>query len=388
MRRYLILLNLVWLLVFVGLVGTGWLVDPYRIFHKPWFGQGYYVSDGQMRDVVAGIVNTEEFDSVILGSSMAANFSAKEASQIFQRPFVNISMDGSGIMERSMVLDYALKRRKIAEVIFSFDWLSLDKQSIANTPLAPYLYLYDENRANDLQIYTTNFKAQRYALCQSSFFSSNRLCRDRKKSLEDLVGWHSNEDDKKRFGGLDNWLDAGNNSRIREALQAVTTSIDAVEAGQAKPVDRAALARVKSERQQVFENTIMRIAAEHPDTRFYLFFPPYSRLRYALLQQSSPEDFEAYLEVLRFVIATTSRYPNVMVFGFETESFLDDIANYKDTSHYHQRYNSAMLGWMKAGEHQLTPSNIDVYIQEIRQRATNYQLKEIGRKISNYLSKP
>jgi hypothetical protein len=388
MRRYLILLNLVWLLVFVGLVGTGWLVDPYRIFHKPWFGQGYYVSDGQMRDVVAGIVNTEEFDSVILGSSMAANFSAKEASQIFQRPFVNISMDGSGIMERSMVLDYALKRRKIAEVIFSFDWLSLDKQSIANTPLAPYLYLYDENRANDLQIYTTNFKAQRYALCQSSFFSSNRLCRDRKKSLEDLVGWHSNEDDKKRFGGLDNWLDAGNNSRIREALQAVTTSIDAVEAGQVKPVDRAALARVKSERQQVFENTIMRIAAEHPDTRFYLFFPPYSRLRYALLQQSSPEDFEAYLEVLRFVIATTSRYPNVMVFGFESESFLDDIANYKDTSHYHQRYNSAMLGWMKAGEHQLTPSNIDVYIQEIRQRATNYQLKEIGRKISNYLSKP
>jgi hypothetical protein len=388
MRRYLILLNLVWLLAFAGLVGTGWLVDPYRIFHKPWFGQGYYVSDGQMRDAVAGIVNTEEFDSVILGSSMAANFSAKEAGQIFQRPFVNISMDGSGIMERSTVLDYALKRRKIAEVIFSFDWASLDQQSIANTPLAPYLYLYDENRLNDLQIYTTNFKAQRYALCQSSFFSGNRLCRDRKNNLEDLVGWHSSEDDKKRFGGLDNWLDAGNNSRIREALQAVTRSIDTVEAGQGKSVDRATLVRVKSERQQVFENTIMRIAAEYPDTRFYLFFPPYSRLRYALLQQSNPDEFESYLDVLRFVVAACSRYSNVTVFGFETEGFLDDIANYKDTSHYHQRYNSAMLAWMKAGEHQLTPSNLEAYIQEISQRAANYQLKEIGRKIGNYLSKP
>lgn len=388
MRRYLILLNLVWLLAFTGLVGSGWLIDPYRIFHKPWFGQGYYVSDGQMRDAVAGIVNTEEFDSVILGSSMAANFSAKEASQIFQRPFVNISMDGSGIMERSRVLDYALQRRKITEVIFSFDWASLDKRSIANTPLAPYLYLYDENQANDLQIYTTNFKAQRYALCQSSFFSNSRLCKDRKKSLEDLVGWHSNEDDRKRFGGLDNWLDPGNNSRIREALQAVTTSIDAIEAGQVKPVDRAALARVKSQRQQVFENTIMRIAAEHPDTRFYLFFPPYSRLRYALLQQSTPEEFESYLDVLRFVVEACSRYPNVTVFGFETENFLDDIANYKDTSHYHQRYNSAMLVWMKAEKHQLTPSNVDAYIQEISERAANYQLKDIGRKISNYLSKP
>jgi hypothetical protein len=388
MRRYLILLNLVWLLAFAGLVGSGWLIDPYRIFHKPWFGQGYYVSDGQMRDAVAGIINTEKFDSVILGSSMAANFSAKEASQIFQRPFVNISMDGSGIMERSRVLDYALQRRKITEVIFSFDWVSLDKQSITNTPLAPYLYLYDKNRTNDLQIYTTNFKAQRYALCQSSFFSNSRLCKDRKKSLEDLVGWHSNEDDRKRFGGLDNWLDSSNSSRIREALHAVTTSIDAIEAGQVKPVDRAARARIKSQRQQVFENSIMQIAAEHPDTRFYLFFPPYSRLRYALLQQSTPEEFESYLDVLRFVVEVCSRYPNVTVFGFETEDFLDDIANYKDTSHYHQRYNSAMLVWMKAGKHQLTPSNVDAYIQEISERAANCQLKDIGRKISNYLSKP
>jgi hypothetical protein len=74
------------------------------------------------------------------------------------------------------------------------------------------------------------------------------------------------------------------------------------------------------------------------------------------------------------------------VFGFETEDFLDDIANYKDTSHYHQRINSEILNWMKNGEHELTSENLEPYIQEITRRAANYPLKQIGAQIGAYLT--
>jgi hypothetical protein len=83
---------------------------------------------------------------------------------------------------------------------------------------------------------------------------------------------------------------------------------------------------------------------------------------------------------------TSEKHPNVKIFGFEAEDFLDDIANYKDTSHYHQRINSEILRWMKNGEHELTSSNLEPYIQEITERAANYPLREIGSQIDAYLA--
>jgi len=87
----------------------------------------------------------------------------------------------------------------------------------------------------------------------------------------------------------------------------------------------------------------LRIVEQYAQTRFYLFFPPYSRLNYAILKQSDPQRFEEYLGILRMVIHDAEKYSNVKVFGFETEDFLDDIANCKDTTHYHQRINSEIL---------------------------------------------
>ena len=120
---------------------------------------------------------------------------------------------------------------------------------------------------------------------------------------------------------------------------------------------------------------------------FTCFFPPYARLRYAIMKQSNPQEFEIYLETLRFVVQESSKYNNIKIFGFENEQFLDDIANYKDTSHYHQRYNSQMLQWMKNEDHLLTPSNIEAYIKDISIRAGKYPLKEIGAQINDYLKR-
>lgn len=166
MRRYLLILTLGWMLPLAVIVGVNWVVDPYRIFHKPWVGNDYYTSGMTMRETAAGIINTEEFDSIILGSSMASNFSPDEASQLFGDRFVNITMNGSGIPERSLVLNYALRRKKLSEVIFSFDWGSLRKV-VSESPIAPYIFLYDENRANDLMIYASNLKPIRYAFCRN-----------------------------------------------------------------------------------------------------------------------------------------------------------------------------------------------------------------------------
>ncbi len=386
MRRYLLILTLAWMLPLAIIVAINWTVDPYRIFHKPWIGNNYYTSDRSMRDTAAGIINTEEFDSIILGSSMAANFSPRDASQLFGDRFVNISMDGSSIPERSLALTYALHRKKLSEIILSFDWNSL-RTVASGAPIAPYTFLYDDNRGNDIMIYAISWKAIRYAFCRSHLADRIKLCPNLKSDLENLVEWHSNREHSRRFGGLSKWLEAKNDAQIRDALKPIGDSIRRIESGQVVPVDLARTKKETARDGRVFQDDVLKLADQYPQTHFYLFFPPYSRLNFAILQQSNPQRFEEYLEILRLVVNKSASYPNIHVFGFENENFLDDIANYKDTSHYHQRYNSLMLHWMKNGEHELTPSNIEPYIRIITRRAADYPLMDIGAQIDAYLSK-
>lgn len=385
MRRYLSIMTLGWMLPLVVFVGINWLVDPYRIFHKPWVRDTYYTNDSGMRIEAAGIINTEHFDSIILGTSMAENFSAQEANRIFGSDFVNISLSGSSISERSLVLNHALRKHKLTHVVYSLDWFAFDQNSITGSPIEPYTYLYDQNPLNDLLIYASNLKVFRYALCRNVLLSSDLLCPGRKDNLETLVEWHSNWEHSKRFGGLNKWLEAKNNAQIQGALNEIAKSIKTLDDGKVTAVDSKKLVAATIVHAKTFDEHLQKSIFNYPNTQFYLFFPPYSRLNYAVLKQSNPQRFEEYLEILRLVVAECARLPNVKVFGFETEEFLDDIANYKDTSHYHQRFNSAMLHWMKDGEHQLTPENIEPYIRTISERAATYPLREIGAQINSYL---
>lgn len=387
MHRYLLILALGWMPLLAAFVGMNWLIDPYRVFHEPWVRENYYPMDGGMRQAASGIINTEAFDSIILGTSMAENFSGNEATEIFQHRFVNISLSGSTLAERTVVLRYALNKRPIHEVIFSLEYpWAFGTGSIRGTPIEPYAYLYDDSRVNDLQVYASNLRPIRYAFCRNLVIVSDALCPNIKNDLENLVEWHSNWEHSRRFGGLNKWLEAKNDGQIKGALKSIADSVHTIESGNVKAVDPALVDRTVANDRKVFAETLLKSAAQYPQTRFYLFFPPYSRLNYAILKQSDPQRFEEYLGILRAVIRDAEKYPNVKVFGFETENFLDEIANYKDTSHYHQRINSEILHWMKNGEHQLTSVNLEPYIQEITRRAANYPLKQIGAQIGAYLT--
>jgi len=154
--------------------------------------------------------------------------------------------------------------------------------------------------------------------------------------------------------------------------------------GRIMDVDREEVARIISKYKMVFQNYILHYASRYPDVKFLLYFPPYSRLYYALRKQSNPQAFEIYIETIKFVVHECERYGNVKVFGFETEPFLNEISNYCDLTHYHQKYNSAMLQWMKNDQHELTISNLDEYLKKIRTLATDCSIEEICKQIIAY----
>lgn len=376
-RQYMWLVLFLVFTPFIGSMVALLIVDPLSLFHKPWVRDEYYIGD--LRIQAAGIINNTPFDSMILGSSMAANFSIREASNVWDATFVNLSAQGFWFSGRSLILSYSLKQKTLENVIISLDGYANFGQDNPKFPITKYEYLYNDNPFDDIRIYTES-RYRKYIYCRSSMVPVSLRC-ESVKDLEHIAEWPFMEEELQRFGGIGNWLGGGNVSQVRNALLKITQNIEKIKLGVFGEIDQEELRERKKDDRKYFDEYIFRYIQENPNTKFYLFFPPYSRLRAAILKQSRAVDFELYLEQVRYAVAKLEGTPNGLVFGFDDLDFLDDLGNYKDTGHYHPRYNSKILTWMYQRQHQLTKKNVASYLQTISQRANRYNLFPIGEKI-------
>ncbi|EGO0810583.1 hypothetical protein ITK70_001555, partial [Campylobacter lari] len=88
-----------------------YVYDPLQLYHEPWFRDKTYHND--MRIQAKGIIDHNDFDSVILGTSMLENTSVKEASYKLGGRFVNLSMAASTFSERFIILRYLIENKNI-----------------------------------------------------------------------------------------------------------------------------------------------------------------------------------------------------------------------------------------------------------------------------------
>lgn len=107
-----------------------------------------------MRTQAAGIINNYDFDSVILGSSMLENTSVKEAGEKLGGKFFNISIAGSDLKDKEILLSYLLDKKDIKKIIFLLDYDNRINFLHKYEPNRDsYEFLYDKNSINDIKAY-------------------------------------------------------------------------------------------------------------------------------------------------------------------------------------------------------------------------------------------
>lgn len=362
-KKFCIISLMIPLLVGLFLVFILYLYDPFLLYHKPYFREETYSSDIRMQ--AKGIIKHYNFDSYILGTSMLGNTSAKEAKEKLGGEWVNISLAGSSLSERALVLNYALRKKPVKSVILSLDAIVGVSESESY-----FAFLYDDNELNDLKIYFNG----RFIKCALSL-SDRGGCKTTIKDTEYLASFGRDEQTNKRLGGIQNWfIDYKKVGQLLDLADVIRTN------------DFAKLQRTNakdiSNDKKYLDKFLLTFVRDYPQTNFYFIVPPYSRLNYNVYRlrkksMTNSESFYTWGAVLTWLIGELESYPNVKIYGFDTLDYADNIANYSDLIHYNIDMNSMQLDAIRDNTHRLTSENIEEYLKTMELKIQEYDVEPL-----------
>lgn len=362
-------------LAILAIVALLYIYDPFWLFHKPIFRATTYHSD--MRIQAKGIIDSADFDSVILGTSMLENTSAKEAGQKLGGKWVNLSLEGSDFSERKILLDYTLKRKNIKQVIFSIDNFALingDRENFTSQQIDSRLYAEG--------IFLQKFKRylnKKFIKCALRW-SKKTECVGDKNDLE-TIGQTTYRSKRKYFGGMLNWTEWNKEQATKQYSKYVKNDFHP-KSDETK--------RLNFDEQKIYlQEGILQVIKENPQIEFYLIFPPYPRFFYALFPfhqmyhkgRNGKEIFAEVRQILPYLTQEVANLENANIYGFDGLEYADNIANYCDYSHYYLDMNSMQLDAIANGTHILTPQNIDSYLDTMESKIKSYDISPIIKQI-------
>lgn len=118
------------------------------------------------------------------------------------------------------------------------------------------------------------------------------------------------------------------------------------------------------------------LADEHPETTFYLFFPPYSICYWDVLDNNGEVDWR--IDAEEAAIEELLKHPNIRLYSFCSNfDLVCNLDNYKDAGHYGEWVNSWMLEWMQDDRYLLTKQNYREYLDTIRDFYGSYDYSSL-----------
>lgn len=336
------------LLAFLLIVGGVTLfADPFFHFHAPWNSQNYSLYNQRYQN--DGITRHFDYDAIITGSSMTENFKTTEMDALFGTTSIKIPFSGATYKELNDVLAKAIERNpQITTIVRGLDleFIMNEKDAMAHKDYPQYLY--DDNLFNDT----------------SYLFNKDILLGDTYPALVQMI--------KKKptttFDEYSNW-----NNKYPYGIERIKSIYN--RAPKSPETIPFSAEDEKNVRENIAQN-VTALADANPQIDFYYFLTPYSVVYWDRWNQRG--ELERNLQAQQLAVELILEHENIHLFSFlddfQTVSNLD---NYRDTMHYSEDINSAMLCAMKNGEHQLTKENCQGYFDEVYAFYTMYPYDDI-----------
>lgn len=291
-------------------------IDPFQVYRR---ATHYMPPIDNTTQVYAnaGIVRNYEYDSAIVGTSVTENFRPSQMDDLLGGRFIKLCTSAGTAYNHALLMNLAFDTREMKRIVYGLDVYSLIG-ALDKTGSKVPLYLYDKNPFNDVQ----------YWLNRSVLASFLPRC---------LRAWGQTQDDSLRdsmycWAGRDEYGEAA----LYNALFDAPTIIN--------PADKYTDAAKAN-----LETHLIAFIEAHPETQFDIFFPPYSAAEWSTML--SRGNLEAMLTLRGLCYDMLSIYDNVTLYDFSVrENWVLDLSNYKDTLHYGQWINDAIIEEIAAGK--------------------------------------
>ena len=324
------------ILLFMLIIGTlVILIDPFFHYHKPWFGLKAVLTDKEYQCI--GTLRTFDYDSLIVGSSVAENNYNGWFNEGFDCNTVKAIRSYGATADLCYLLDAAYEDHDLKYIFYS-----MDTSSLAADPIPTYeltgcpMYLYDKNYFNDVEyLYNKGVLFEKIP-----YMIANTIIGDYDEN--DSYNWAQ-------------WKEF--NQDMALGLYIRTAEI--------------APMKEKDYYQDVLQANIGLITKQvesHPETQFKIFFPAYSMLFWDNLYRTG--DLEAYIYNMEQTIGRLLSYDNVEIFYFQDErDIITNLENYMDTLHFSPKINQYMAEQIIAGANKLTPDDYEQRLSDMEDLA-------------------
>ena len=331
----------------VILLGIIIIVDPYFHYHKPISGISYILNNERYQN--KGILRYFDYDTIITGNSQNQNLKTSEVDKLFGVKSIKTTYMGAYLPEITAGLKQSYDsghEPKIIMMSLAHYQFNAEKDYWGHEDFDYPYYMYDDNVFNDWK-YLFNL-----VILNEAFRSMVNTVRGIPMTSFDE---YSNLDKEAVFGKT-----TVLNLYRRSKLHSENIF---------KDKDKIII------KENILEN-IISLAKEKKNTKFYLYFTPYSVLYWDDLIRRG--DLDRTLKTLKIVIKDLLEVDNIRLYYFSNNTEITtNFDNYKDTVHYGEWVNSYIIKAISKGENLLTKDNYMDYLNKTREIYTNYDYKSL-----------
>ncbi len=306
--------------------GAVFVADPYYQYHEPWGGQPVRLVNGRYQN--AGVARSFKYDTILMGTSIAANFSADQFDRLFDAKTAKLIVLDGYFSDFKASLDIAFGTHSVKRVIWGIDSNILARGEEGRSTNLPD-YLYNDSRLDDIK----------YLLNKDMFFGD----------LAEVV-YMAVSGEK---GGMDTaytW-EPGMGWSKTAALRGYP---------------RPAPAKTETERDAYFADAESNLAVilgyvdAHPETEFTLFLCPYSMLFWDKMTRLRQVD--AVLDMQRHILPELCGRSNVRLYYFmDSYDIIGNLENYADSVHFSPEINALLAERMATDK----PETADALLERI-----------------------
>ena len=345
-------------------VALNFAVDPLQLFRPARLFAAMYSQDTRVQD--AGLIRSQDFDTVFMGTSLAIHFRQSEIDKELGTRSLKLAMTGSTSREQSFVLAAALARHPKRVIWEMDDWIFVDSDEIDKDIWLP-ADLYRRN-ARGIASYLFSGAMTRESLW--ILLRSIPPLRPIVARLTNGVMFSFSLPDVDDIYALRPDFDVAGTYNAAKAMAEfahITEPARAPSLGEGYNYE----AEVAN-----FERDAIGLIAKYPDVTFDIYFAPYSILQWVAMRDASPATLQLVYDLTAYMSRRLLEFPNVRLFDFRCiRGITHDLNNYSDVIHHSPAIDRRVLSMLASGQYLIDRAAPTASLERLKAQVEAYRVQ-------------